>query len=533
MLRTLIWKQFYECFKGYFIDSKTGQAKSKFKIFLMFVLLVFILLTISGTFYGLALSFVNVLNNDYSWLYYAIFGSLAIAIGTFAGAFNCSNSLYNAKDNDLLLSLPIKPSYILLSRIVLVMGLTLLYSMSVWFPISLCDYINNGFSYIKLVSSLLIQIFICLFCLVLSCLLGFVISIFSNKTKNKSLISVLLSLIFIGGYYYLVFRFQDFLNNIILNKQEIASTLSTWVRFISRLGKGATGQLSSLIVFGLECVILFCLMYVILSKSFYKIVTSSKNISVSNKKITYQSVNKISSVLLKKEFKRFISTPTYMLNCGLGSIFVLVMAVISLLNKNDIKLMLDEIKVFMPIVDNILPIIIVLIICLIISINTSAVPSISLEGRNLWIIKSLPINPFDILQAKKTLQLLINAIPSLISGAIMSYALNLNYSSSIYVLVLIVMFIMVQSSISILLALVNPNFNWTSETQPIKQSLNVLYEMIICFALLAIIGLCTYRFMYEIGFEELVQYIVIALMILEILLRKALRSWGVEKFCNL
>ena len=42
-----------------------------------------------------------------SWLYFALMGGLGLCLGAFGSVFNTFSSLYLAKDNDLLLSLPI------------------------------------------------------------------------------------------------------------------------------------------------------------------------------------------------------------------------------------------------------------------------------------------------------------------------------------------------------------------------------------------------------------------------------------------
>ena len=57
-----------------------------------------------------------------------------------------------------------------------------------------------------LVSSLLYVLLISVFVLTLSCILGWVVAKVSLKLKNKSFITVLISLLFIGGYYFFYFK---------------------------------------------------------------------------------------------------------------------------------------------------------------------------------------------------------------------------------------------------------------------------------------------------------------------------------------
>ena len=52
------------------------------------------------------------------WLYFALMGLMAMFLGAFGSVFNTYSSLYLAKDNDLLLSLPIPVRIIMASRLV-------------------------------------------------------------------------------------------------------------------------------------------------------------------------------------------------------------------------------------------------------------------------------------------------------------------------------------------------------------------------------------------------------------------------------
>ena len=59
------------------------------------------------------------------WLYFALMGLLAVLLGAFGSVFNTYSGLYLAKDNDLLLSMPIPVNTLMASRLlsVYLMGL--------------------------------------------------------------------------------------------------------------------------------------------------------------------------------------------------------------------------------------------------------------------------------------------------------------------------------------------------------------------------------------------------------------------------
>ena len=74
------------------------------------------------------------INSGMDWLFFAIMGLMALAMGVFGSVFNTYAGLYQGKDNDMLLSMPIPPAYILLSRMVGVYAMAMLYSGMVYLP---------------------------------------------------------------------------------------------------------------------------------------------------------------------------------------------------------------------------------------------------------------------------------------------------------------------------------------------------------------------------------------------------------------
>ena len=115
MIRTLIKKQLFELNSSYFIDRKTGKRRSWGKAAGYITLFVVLILFLAVFFGGMALLLAqNMINSGMDWLFFAIMGLMALAMGVFGSVFNTYAGLYQGKDNDMLLSMPIPPAYILL-----------------------------------------------------------------------------------------------------------------------------------------------------------------------------------------------------------------------------------------------------------------------------------------------------------------------------------------------------------------------------------------------------------------------------------
>ena len=135
MLKALVKKQFMELFQFFFLNRKTGRARSRgaiigiiagFAILMLFLCAVFAVLA-----FGMG---ADLLGQGQDWLYFSLFSLIAMFMGVFGSVFNTYSSLYAAKDNDLLLAMPIPPRKLLASRLIGVYALGLMYEAEVMLP---------------------------------------------------------------------------------------------------------------------------------------------------------------------------------------------------------------------------------------------------------------------------------------------------------------------------------------------------------------------------------------------------------------
>ena len=194
-------KQLLELGSGFFYDQKKKRARSKagsIVLLVLYGLLVFGL--IGGMFFSLATVLCGpLLQLGFDWLYFALLGLIATLLGVFGGVFNTFSGLYNARDNGLLLSMPIPPRYILLSRLggVYIMGL--IFSAVATVPAAIVYFLLRAFSLPRLLGAVLYVLDVSVLVAALSCILGWVVAKISAKLKNKSALTVIVSLLFAGG----------------------------------------------------------------------------------------------------------------------------------------------------------------------------------------------------------------------------------------------------------------------------------------------------------------------------------------------
>lgn len=86
------------------------------------------------------------LDTEFAWLYFAMAAIVAFAVGIFGTMFTTQNQMYQAKDNELLLAMPVKPVAIIGSRVFVLYLLTFVFVVAIMTPAGLLYCAKKGFS---------------------------------------------------------------------------------------------------------------------------------------------------------------------------------------------------------------------------------------------------------------------------------------------------------------------------------------------------------------------------------------------------
>ena len=197
MLKILIKKQMAEIFRMYFYDRRKNTARSVAATAAYFLLFACLMIGMVGGMFGfLAYNMRTVLQlPELSWFYFSVFGLIAIVFGLFGSVFNTYSALYLAKDNDLILSLPISVNTVITARLIGVYLTGLLFSSAVIVPSFVIFYIYGTVTLTSVIGTILFLLIVSVMVFLLSCILGYAVARISVKLKNKSLATVLISLV--------------------------------------------------------------------------------------------------------------------------------------------------------------------------------------------------------------------------------------------------------------------------------------------------------------------------------------------------
>ena len=486
MLKILMKKQLTEIFRSYFYNPKNNKSRSKAAvagyISLFVVLMVGVL---GGMFTMLALGLCGPLATvGMDWLYFALMGLLAVLLGAFGSVFNTYSGLYLAKDNDLLLSMPIPVDTLMASRLLSVYLMGFMYSAVVIVPTVIVYWAVAPVTAGAVLGGVLLVLLISVFVLTLACALGWVVAKISLKLKHKSFVTVLVSLVFFGGYYFFYFKAQTLVEDLLANAAVYGEKIRGAAYPLYLFGRVGAGDGAAMLVVSAVVLALFAALWALLRRSFLKIATATGRTERRRYREQTAVRRSTGAALLHKELGRFTASPNYMLNCGMGILMLPVAGGMLLWKSGELTAVLRAV----PQIYDALPVLLAAVVCMMAAMNDMAAPSVSLEGKCLWQMQSLPVTPWQVLRAKLTMQLLLTAVPVAVCLVCAALAVPMTAAELAMLTAVSLLFTAFSALLGLFLGLRMPNLTWTREIIPIKQSASVAIALFGGWGYAAVLG---------------------------------------------
>lgn len=396
-------------------------------------------------------------------------GSIVILITT---VLKTSGLLFNNRDYELLTALPIKTSTLILSRLTAMYLINFFFTLSLMLPSAFAFMIFSQQGALFYVLYLLSCFFVPLIPLAISTFIGIVTSFIASRFRFKNVVAILLSFIALFGVMYFSMRSSD------ISDESIETFSASFYNLLASVYPPAIlynagvyeGNLLYFLLFVLISVAAAAVTVAVLAPLYKKIYTAL-NTYRARKNYTYKAekVNSPLSALYKKEMKRYLSSTTYVVNTAFSPLMLLLLAIVTcfvpLENMLNIE-GLGDISGYVPIV---LPYIASIILCM--APTTPA--SLSLEGKSLWIMQSIPVPQHTVMNAKMLVNLTITIPAILICSIIFKFSLSLTVPETLLILIIALAFVMFSTTLGLLLNIMFPNYNWINEAAAVKQSLSV------------------------------------------------------------
>lgn len=512
--------------------SKEGKGRNiGFKVFIG-IMIAYAALCFIGIFgvyfFRLAEDFVE---QEYGWAYFSMVAIVMMSIGFVTTVFAAQSQIFEAKDNDLLMSMPIPVRYIVMSRIGTLLIIELVESIVIGIE---AVVVYNFFGkipmrgYFFLVFEL---IGLNLITATIATLLGWILAFITSKVHRKALVTTITTLALAAGFFALISAGQNYLNRMLGNDVAMENAMNNALYPFYCFGKGVCeGGVGEFLLFiGLSVLIFGGLVYG-LSPFFLRITTTKKGTLRKKYNPEKNKLRPVKTALLKKELKRFFTNASYMLNTGMG-LLVLTAGTILLLVEKDV---LFKIAGDFPYMRRNMGMFLIFIEMFFCMLNVISAPSISLEGEGLWICKSMPLKPSDILMAKVKSHLIICMPFVVMFGIAANIVLPLTPALRVGMFLIPGGATVFTAHLGVVCNLMLPKFDWTDESVAVKQSLAVIATMGIGFGVL-VVTFVIFAMIHWFPYAKDVYSVVMFLgfCVASIILNKYLHKKGSKRFLEL
>lgn len=476
MFKTLLRSRLSAYWAAFSGATRSKKRRTAGKAVLFGLLMVYVLCCFGFMMFGIFSQIAGPFAAaGFSWLYFSLYGLMDLTLMVIGSVFMAKSQLYEAKDNDLLLSMPIPPRSILASRMLTLCIVNFVYGLVVAVPAAIAWAMRSGTTTTaaQWVSFCLISIGIILLSLALSCLLALLLSAITGRMRNKALMDTVVSLAFLFVYFWFCFRMNSMIAALAASGSYLAGKLGTVAPLYWMGVAMADGNFTYLAAILAICIIPFAAIYAILAVTFIRMATAKRGAA----KVKYvnkgQKVSSTFSALYHRELSRFTSSSGYLVNAGFGAIFMVVAAVLLIIKRSSLMATLSQI----PGVTALLVPITLLVLCLMSGMTTVSAPSVSIEGKNLWIAQSLPVPASEILKSKLALHLSV-LLPAVLCDIV---AIVIVFKPTgvllICTLLLPLAFAVFTGVLGLMSNLRHPNFDWVTETQAVKSGVSVMIAM--------------------------------------------------------
>ena len=415
-----------------------------------------------------------------------VFGTSIMVI--VEGVYKTGSLLFNCKDDQLLLSLPIKRSTVLFVRIFKFYLFELMFNALFIIPL-IVAYLRwaDCLKWTFFLTSFVMLIMLPIIPVIISCIVGVITSSISSRFKFKNFTQILVSFVIILGVFLLSMNIDSFIEKIALHATSINDFIIKLYYPAGVYAKLVTDfNIVDLLIFILINIGLFGITILVLSKFYFKInsrlknVSSSKTIKIDN--LVIKSRSKTVS-LIRKELNTFFKTPVFIVNAGFSIVLFIIVVIGLCIKYNDV---FDLLKSIMPlkVLDSYLSIFIFILISFTAFMTSITNSVISLEGKNINILKSLPINTKTILMSKVYAALSITTIPLIIGDIILFIRFKLSIIEMILLLAFSILIPLLSHFIGLIMNLKYPKLDFENSSEVVKQSTSSFLSVMIGMLLL-------------------------------------------------
>lgn len=421
------------------------------------------------------------------------------------GIFYIIGTLFLARDTEFLASLPLSQGSVFMTKFAMVLLGEYPFAFFLMLPPVIIYGIGTQKGVIYYILAIICTLLLPFLPLVISAFLALLLMNIVSRSKRRDMItiigSIIMMVLFIGGQNYLMSRMpenrEDFLMALLQSSDAIIEFMgrafppSIWITKV--LSSGGVDSAWNLLFLVAATIAAFLAVYLLASFIYQRGATAQlETRSAPGKtKLTYRRSSQVFTIF-KNELLIILRTPIYALN----SLVVVFMAPLLLAipffggnfsNDSDLQFIFQ----FLGNNDSqaILMLVSAGIITLLVMINPAVSTTFSREGKNIWVLKTIPVKPVVQVYGKLLAGYSISFVATLVTIVIAIFLFKINVLTAIMILILCSLALVPVSSIGLYIDLIRPKLQWNNPQEAIKQNMNAMLAMLIGFLAVSVFGI--------------------------------------------
>ncbi|MDD3339816.1 MAG: hypothetical protein PHS82_13285 [Lachnospiraceae bacterium] len=413
--------------------------------------------------------------------------------------------LFAFKDYDMLMALPFTTGTVITAKFLYMYINNLLFSLCVMVPMGVGYAMWVHPSAITYVIWLVIAVATPLLPMSVAALAGGLIAAVGSRFRFKVLAQVILSLIGVMAIFGLSFSLNgagsngEFFRRIGDIGKVMETQIHRWYP-VSIWTDAAVNEKSILALLGFLLVSVGVYgVFVAVTSIKYKTINTAlmSHHAASNYKMRKQESHSAIHALVRKEVKRFTSSVPYLMNMGIGAILAVIGSVVCVIIGPEKLLASMEINVIPKQITYIVP----FAVGMFLTMTCTTCVSLSLEGKNLWIVKSLPLDTRTIFKSKMIFNMLLVAPAGIISSLCFAFVLKVDVATLLIYILLTLVSVGFSTTFGMWAGIRFAKFDWENEIEVIKQGaasmlgifVNMILQIILAVAVGALSLICDGR----------------------------------------
>ena len=443
------------------LHSRSKKEKQRSMALVGLAILIIVLIIVYSTIISMSIASMGAVNILPTIS--ALICSLITLILTF---LKSSGVLIGLRDYDMVMSLPVKNSEVVLSRLTMVYLTNLSISIIVVLPAVVIFGINAETGISGNIMFLLSFFFLPVIPMIISLGFGVLISAVSFRSKHKNILSLVLSTLIVLLIVAASAKAQNMNTDEILNIGSLLSKMASKLYPPAALISKAVEQQNWLYFLAFVGMSVFISgVFVGTVTYFYqKMNTAAFNYSAAKFKGKILQVSSPLKAMYKREFERYFSCTIYALNSTIGMVLLLVVALLLLFISPEALEQQSSIAGLSQMLRQVLP----LVVAVFVTMTSTASASLSLEGKNRWIMCSVPVRAIDIFNSKIAVNLTVICPFVLISVVLLGFKMRVSLKQAVLLCIIPTVYACFISVLGMYMNMKFPKYDWTSEYYAVK-----------------------------------------------------------------